>query len=74
MKEKIYAESRALLEAHETMLQLALNEAESLADQTKYPHLVFPTLAMEKVQAVVAWDARQQSLRRGGPIIPTRTI
>jgi hypothetical protein len=62
LKEKIFTESRALMAAHETMLRLALNEAESLASQTAYPHLVFPTLATEKVQAVVAWNARQQAL------------
>ena len=62
LKEKIFAESKALMEAHETMLRLALNEAESLAAQTAYPHLVFPTLATEKVQAAVAWGVRQRSL------------
>ena len=62
LKEKIFSESRALMAAQETMLRLALNEAESLASQTAYPHLVFPTLATEKVQAVVAWKTRQQAL------------
>ena|SRR5258708_1862029 len=40
--------------------QLAMNEAEALAWQTNYPHLFFPSLAMEKIQAVAAWQRRQQ--------------
>jgi hypothetical protein len=63
-KEAIFAESRDALKTQEQLLRLALNEAEALAWQTMYPHLVFPTLATEKVQAVVAWDARQRSVRR----------
>ena len=43
-------------------LHLALNEAEALAWQTMYPHLVFPMLATEKVQAVAAWHRRQHRL------------
>jgi hypothetical protein len=42
------------------MLRLALNEAEALAWQTLYPHLVFPDLAAEKVRGVAAWNSRQQ--------------
>jgi len=33
----------------------ALNEAEAAAWQTMFPHLVFPALATEKVQAAIAW-------------------
>src|SRR6266850_556558 len=62
-KDTILAEFRETRETHEQLLQLALNEAEALAWQTAYPHLVFPTLAMEKAQAVAAWGARQQSIR-----------
>jgi putative IMPACT (imprinted ancient) family translation regulator len=36
-KEAILAEARGTLDAHERMLQLALNEAEALAWQTEYP-------------------------------------
>jgi hypothetical protein len=50
--------------SREHLLRLAVNEAEALAWQTDYPHLIFPTLAVEKVQAVTAWDAQQQALRR----------
>jgi hypothetical protein len=62
-KDTILAEFRDTRETHEQLLRLALNEAEALAWQTAYPHLVFPTLAMEKAQAVAAWGARQQSIR-----------
>src|SRR6266705_39550 len=62
-KDAILAESRQLLGAPERMLQLALNEAEAVAWQTEYPHLVFPELAMEKVQKVAAWNHRQASVR-----------
>ena len=63
-KKAILAEFTETLAAHESMLRLALNEAEALAWQTAYPHLVFPALAMEKAQALAAWDARQRVLRR----------
>jgi hypothetical protein len=46
----------------EQMLRLALNEAEALAFLTDYPHLVFPTLALEKVQGAAAWQNRQQQV------------
>ena len=63
-KAAIFAESRGVLEAHERMLQLALNEAEALAWQSAYPHLVFPALAMEKVQEVADWNRHQRAVRR----------
>ena len=62
-KAAILTESRQLLGAPERMVQLALNEAEAVAWQTEYPHLVFPALAMEKVQNVAAWNHRQASVR-----------
>jgi hypothetical protein len=46
------------------MLELALNEAEAVAWQTGYPQLVFPTLAMEKAQAVADWSRHQHSIRQ----------
>jgi DNA-binding FrmR family transcriptional regulator len=66
-KEAILAESREALKSQERLLPQALNEAEAVAWQTMYPHLVFPTLAEEKVQAVITWDAHQQSVRRTNP-------
>ncbi|MDB6031666.1 MAG: hypothetical protein JWM16_2004 [Verrucomicrobiales bacterium] len=53
-------EFSAKLVGYESMLQLALNEAESLAFQTPFPHLVFPALAEEKANAVAEWAARQE--------------
>lgn len=64
-KESVKAQFSSLRETHEHMLQLALNEAEALAWQTTYPHLLFPTLAVEKVQAVNTWAVRQNAVRHG---------
>jgi len=69
VKEAIFAESSRALTAPERLVRLALNEAEAAAWQTKYPHLFFPALAMEKIQAVTDWNARQQSVRRNSPVI-----
>src|SRR5262245_13282053 len=63
-KEAIVADFRDALKDQEHLLHLALNEAEALAWQTGFPELVFPTLATEKVEAVAAWHARQQSMWR----------
>ncbi len=63
-KQALLAEFRPVLGSRQHLLRLALNEAEALAWQTGYPHLLFPTLATEKVQAVTAWDVQQRALRR----------
>jgi hypothetical protein len=63
-KDMIVNDFHETLDAHGNLFRLALNEAEALAWQTDYPHLFYPTLAMERVQAVVAWRGRQQSLHR----------
>ena len=68
-KAAIFAESQHALQSQEHLLRLALNEAEAAAWQTGYPHLVFPALATEKVQAVIAWDRQQQSVRRANPVL-----
>ena len=62
-KTAILTEFRDTLEDHGYLLRLALNEAEALARQTDYPHLIFPTLALEKAQAVAAWHSRQRTMR-----------
>src|SRR5947208_14465721 len=62
-KHAILAEFRQTFKAPEQMLRLALNEAEALAWQTSYPHLVFPVLAAEKAQSVATWSAHQESIR-----------
>ena len=62
-KKTIAAEFRDIVELNQKSFQLALNEAEALAWQTDYPQLFFPTLALEKVQAVATWRTRQQSMQ-----------
>jgi hypothetical protein len=64
---RIVNEFRENLDSHGNLFRLALNEAEFLASQTEYPHLVFPALAMEKVQAVKDWRARQYAIRQNRP-------
>lgn len=67
-REAILIEARQALAAPERLLRLALHEAEALAWQTTYPHLVFPTLATEKIQAVATWNKQQQSIHRRSPV------
>ena len=67
-KRTLFEESFKTLGRHEHLLRLVLNEAEALAWQTTYPHLVFPALATEKVQAVAAWNRHQQFVRRTSPV------
>jgi len=64
VKKNIIAEVHETLKAHEQLINRAVGEAEALAWQTAYPQLVFPVLAVEKVQSVAAWHSRQQSLYR----------
>lgn len=64
-KEKLVAEFKEAFEIHERLLHLAVNEAEALAWETDYPHLVFPTLALEKVRVAANWRARQELLLQG---------
>jgi hypothetical protein len=68
-KDAIFAEARSTLDTRERMLQLALNEAEALAWQTDYPHLVFPALAAEKVHAVADWNRHQRSVWQTEPLL-----
>ena len=68
------AEWSVALRTQQHALRLALNEAEALAWQTMYPHLVFPVLAAEKVQAVAAWNARQQQLWWKPPTVNPRKV
>lgn len=63
-KQNLLAEVRGTLEVPERLFRLAVNEAEALAWQTEYPHLVFPALAAEKVRATTRWGVRQEFLRR----------
>jgi hypothetical protein len=63
-KTTILAEAQGRNQGSDLMLRLAVAEAEAIAWQTGVPHLIFPTLAMERVQAVSNWSDRQQSVRR----------
>jgi predicted secreted hydrolase len=65
-KNRLAAEFKDNFKVQEELFRLALTEAEALAWQTEYPQLFFPALAREKVQAVAAWQTRQDSLRRRG--------
>jgi len=47
------------------LTELVLNEAEALAWQTPFPHLVFPTLADEMAETLAKWRERQNAVRRG---------
>jgi hypothetical protein len=51
------------------LLRSALNEAEAIAWQTPYPHLLFPVLAEEKASAVSLWAARQRSVHRASRVM-----
>src|SRR4051794_15516238 len=64
VKESVLAEFRGSLGAHEELLRLAVNEAEALAWQTAYPHLLFPALAAEKAQAVTRWNNHQREVKK----------
>ena len=63
-KARLVAEFKHKFNVQERLLQLALNEAEALAWETEYPHLVFPTLALEKVRSAANWHERQGLVRR----------
>jgi hypothetical protein len=63
VKAALFAEFRDAF-ATEQPLRLAIVEAEALAWQTDYPHLIFPALAGEKIQRAAQWQARQQFLRQ----------
>ena len=70
-KEQLFAELRETLQGPDRLFKLALNEAEALAWQTEYPHLVFPILAAEKIQAAGEWNARQKLLRHKNSVHAT---
>ncbi len=63
IKETVLNEYFAQVGEHVRVLRLALNEAEALAWQSDYPHLLFPVLATEKAQAAVSWHQQQRALR-----------
>jgi len=64
VKREIFAEYEGVLGANEQLLRLALNEADALARQTGFPHLVFPVLAAEKANDAARWQSHQEFLLR----------
>src|SRR6266446_3584063 len=64
VKQAVLDEFHETMDAHNQMVRLAVNEAEALAWETDYPHLVFPTLAREKAEEVTSWEDRQREIRR----------
>lgn len=51
------------------MLRLAFDEAEALAWQSGFPHLLFLVLAQEKAEAIARWDWRQNRIRQTASMI-----
>jgi hypothetical protein len=64
IKESVMREFESPKREQGQMLRFALNEAEALAWQTPYPHLLFPVLAQEKAQSARQWAERQRRVRR----------
>jgi len=60
VKRNVFAEYQSALGANDQLLRLALIEADAVARQTPFPHLVFPLLASEKAQNAARWQFRQQ--------------
>jgi hypothetical protein len=68
VKGSILVEFREKFDANKQLFDLAINEAETLAWKTGYPQLVFPTLAMERVQAVAGWDTGQKVIHQNNSV------
>lgn len=64
IKNGLVREFGAAIGGHGQLLASALNEAEALAWQTGYPHLLFPVLAEEKASGINLWAARQRRVRQ----------
>ena len=64
IKNGLVREFGTALGGQNQLLQAALNEAEALAWQTPFPHLLFPLLAHEKASAASRWAARQRTVHR----------
>ena len=71
VKRSIVREFEMAMAGHRQMINAAVNEAEALAWQTPYPHLLFPGLAWEKAAAAKRWAWRQQRIRQAGPVRPS---
>ena len=66
-KDNLVAEFKGAFQNQELTLQFALAEADAIARQTEYPHLFFPQLATEKLQAAAYRQSRQHYVRRNSP-------
>ena len=64
VKQVVVNEFRDTVEAHQKLLRLAMNEAEALAYETDYPHLVFPALAAVLFRGKSFGNARTLILNR----------
>jgi len=64
LKREVFTEFQSALGANDQLLRLALIEADALARQTEYPHLLFPLLAAEKARNAARWQFHQQFLLR----------
>ena len=61
-KQSVLREFRNRFQVPERSLELAMNVAEAISWETGFPQLFFPTLAIEKAQAAVDWQARQRQI------------
>ena len=62
VRSRIEQQYAPLAQQQPRLLRLALNEAESVAWETGVPHLVFPTLALEKARDLAQWHASQRTI------------
>jgi hypothetical protein len=67
VKSGVEREFAQFTQGNELLLKAAINEAEAIAWQTPYPHLLFPVLAEEKAAAARQWTERQQAIRNRAP-------
>lgn len=67
VKSAVEREFSRFTQGNELLLKAAINEAEAIAWQTPYPHLLFPVLAEEKAAAARQWTERQSAIRNQSP-------
>ena len=63
LKQRLFREFSTEVAGSDRVLKGALNEAESLAWQTPFPHLFFPELAQEKAVEATRWARHQQHVQ-----------
>ncbi len=62
VKAQVTTDFRHEMTGYEQVLSASLNEAEAVAWQTPYPHLLFPALAEEKAIEARQWAAQQRAI------------